>query len=189
MMTLALDDDRDAPIILQATGADTSRCFVEGGLLNYPDDLAQAITAAANALPTLALAATRAAKTAAVNAKRDAIIGGGYQQNFGGTAGIRTLDTRSERDLIHWQSLRDIWKEMIAGGQGAELVEIIDAANDLFTASADTGAAAIHQMGIDYRDIWRHGRALRNDIEIAADETALAAIDIDAGWPAYGTAA
>ncbi|MEC5291957.1 hypothetical protein VSX64_14455 [Aurantimonas sp. C2-6-R+9] len=125
----------------------------------------------------------RAAKAVAVNAQRDAIIGVGYQHNFGATAGIRTLDQRSEGDAINWLGLKNLADAAIAAGAGADPMEIRDAADETFSASATVVSSALVAMAQWRGAVMSRSWALKDAIAAAADEAALDAIDIEAGWP------
>lgn len=129
------------------------------------------------------LAELQAAKASAVNAKRDALIAGGYQHNFGGTAGIRTLDQRSAEDAINWLGLKGVADAMIASGNGAELIGIRDAGDETFSSSATVVSSAMVTMGIWRSTVIAHSWVLKDAITAAEDEAALEAVDIEVGWP------
>lgn len=118
----------------------------------------------------------------AVNALRDEKIAAGYTHNFGGTAGIRTLDQRSEADAINWLGLKAIADMMVANDQGGELLSIRDAGNATFSASAATVAGAIASMGIWRSGVLAHSWSLKDQIAASAEVAAVEAIDIQAGW-------
>lgn len=118
-----------------------------------------------------------------VNDRRNAKIAGGYQHNFGGTAGTRMLDQRGESDAINWLGLKGIADSMVADGQGAVLLGLRDASNSTFEASATTVAAAILGMGMWRSSIIAHSWTLKDAIADSPDAAALDLIDIDAGWP------
>lgn len=130
-----------------------------------------------------ALDRARAARASKVNARRDQLIGGGYQHNFGGTAGIRTLDQRGAEDAINWLGLKGVADAMIAAGNGSDPVEIRDAGDETFTASANVVSGAMVAMGVWRSSVIAHSWTLKDAIAVAADEAAVAAVDIEAGWP------
>lgn len=134
-------------------------------------------------VPSIDLPQRRELRAASVNARRDAIFNAGYQHNFGGSAGIRTLDNRHEQDAINWLGLERIVDRMIAAGQESEPVEIRDAGDDTFTASAQTMSNALFAMAQWRGAVMARSWKLKDEIVAAADEAALDAIDIDTGWP------
>lgn len=119
---------------------------------------------------------------AAVNAKRDAVIAAGYRHNFGGSAGIRTLDQRDARDETAWLSVKLMAADMVAAGQGASTISIRDASNATFTCSANVAVSAMSAMGVWRSEVSAWSWALKDEIA-AADDEDLATIDINDGWP------
>ena len=133
--------------------------------------------------PALTLDQAKAMKAAAVNTRRDQVIGGGYQHNFGGTAGIRTLDQRSESDAINWLGLKSLADALIAAGSGAQAMPIRDAGDETFSASANVVSSAMVAMAEWRSAIMSHSWALKDQIAAAIDEATVTAIDIETGWP------
>ncbi|MFY0735603.1 hypothetical protein [Aurantimonas sp. NFXS3] len=129
------------------------------------------------------LKALKDSASSAVNAKRDATIASGYRHNFGGSAGSRTLDQRTELDAINWLGLKGIADSAIAAGHGSAPIAIRDANDDTFDASANVVSSAMVAMGQWRGAVMARAWALKDAIREAADETDLEAIDIDAGWP------
>ena len=125
----------------------------------------------------------KAAKAAAVNAKRDAVIAVGYRHNFGGSAGIRTLDQRTEMDAINWLGLKGVADAMIASGNGSEPIGIRDASDETFSSSATVVSSAMVAMGIWRSSVIAHSWVLKDAIAISLDAQHLSQIDLDAGWP------
>ena len=138
----------------------------------------------APATPAPDLATLRAEAHAAVEAKRDAVIAAGYSHDFGGAAGTRILDNRGAADALNWLGLKDIVDTMIAAGDGSDTVVIRDASNDGFSASAEAVSGALVAMAMWRASVLTASWALKDAVAAAADEAALAAIDLDAGWPA-----
>lgn len=122
------------------------------------------------------------AMQAAVNAKRDAVIAAGYRHNFGGSAGIRTLDQRDARDETAWLSVKLMAADMVAAGQGASTISIRDSSNATFTCSANVAVSAMSAMGVWRSEVSAWSWALKDEIA-AADDEDLATIDINDGWP------
>ena len=133
--------------------------------------------------PAIGLDALREAARASVESRRVAILSGGYQHNFGGSAGIRTLDNRNERDAITWLGLKGLVDAMVAAGDGGDLVSIRDAANGTFTASAATVSGALVGMAAWRAEVLSASWALKDAIAKAEDEADLSAIDFDLFWP------
>lgn len=134
-------------------------------------------------LESVGLPIAKRLATATVNARRDQVLGAGYQHNFGGSAGVRTLDNRNLSDARNWLILGRRVDRMVAAGDEADLVTVRDAANENFTASAETVQTALIAMEDWGTAVLGVSWALRDAIEAAEDETALGAIDLDAGWP------
>ena len=130
------------------------------------------------------LGALKARKRGDVNAKRDALLTGGYRHNFGSSAGVRTLDTRSEQDIMNWLVLKGITDSMIATGNDADMVFLRDAGDQTFAASAQTAAGALMALLRWRTAVLTHSWHLKDQINAASSQAALNAVNIDAGWPA-----
>ncbi len=172
----------DASLVVTALPAMQDAVY-DDGMLRVPTAQAEAVAAIVADLPAIVLERGRADTRRAVNAKRDQVIGGGYQHNFGGTAGIRTLDQRSESDAINWLGLKNLADAAIAAGSGADPMQIRDAGDETFTASANVVASALVSMAQWRGAVMSRSWALKDAIAAAADAAALAAIDIETGWP------
>ena len=133
--------------------------------------------------PALDLSGSKRHLQDAINVKRTEAIEGGYKHNFGGSAGIRTLDNRTESDAINWLGLKGLVDAMIAQGQGADMVQLRDASDQTFFASAQTIAGALIAMAQWRSALMAHSWTLKDRVKSAADEKAIGAIDINAGWP------
>ena len=121
----------------------------------------------------------KASAKRAVNAQRDARIAAGFTHDFGGAAGQRTLDQRSEADAVNWLALKSIADSMKAATQ----LTLRDADNETFAAAAPAVSNAIRAMGIWRSAVLARSWALKDQIDAAIDETTVGAIDIEAGWP------
>lgn len=130
-----------------------------------------------------ALDALKASMSATVNAKRDAVIAAGYQHNFGGSAGIRTLDQRGAEDAINWLGLKGVADAMIAAGNGSDPIAIRDAGDETFTSSATVVSSAMVAMGVWRSSVIAHSWALKDAVSSAGDKVAVDALDLGAGWP------
>jgi len=135
-------------------------------------------------LPALDLATRRTVASAEIDVRRDAILTAGYVHDFGGSAGVRTLDNRNEKDAINWLGLKGLVDAKIADGNGGDLVALRDASNTNFTASAATVADALLAMAAWRASVLAVSWSLKDAVASAADEAALDLIDLDAGWPA-----
>ena len=142
-----------------------------------PEELATALAAPPS------LDRLKAARGAEVNAKSAAILGAGFTHDFGAPAGLRTLDNRGTADQANWMLLRARAERLIASGAGDDPVPIRDAGNETFVVSAGTAANAMQAMEDWGFAVTARGWALKDAIRDAEDAGALAAIDIDAGWP------
>lgn len=134
-------------------------------------------------MPSPTLEELQARALAAVNAKRDAVLSGGYQHNFGGSAGIRTLDTRTDRDRLNWIVLKGQVKDLVEAGEGDTDIAIRDAGNETFTTSATTTLTALSGLEQWGAAVLSHSWALKDEIAAAEDAEALASIDLEAAWP------
>ena len=134
--------------------------------------------------PSVDLGSLKRGKQDAVNAKRDAVIQSGYQHNFGGAAGIRTLDNRTGDDATNWLWLKGVVDAMIATGRDADMVQMRDANDQTFHASARTVSTALLSMAQWRSKIVAHAWTLKDKIAAASNKAAIDAVDINAGWPA-----
>ncbi|MCQ0986389.1 DUF4376 domain-containing protein [Jiella marina] len=134
---------------------------------------------AGSALGGLSLIDAKALAVARITARRNGLIAAGYQHNFGASAGVRTLDCRTTEDQANWLALHGLWSAL----DPETMVEVIDAGNAVFATSAETGAGAILALGQWKSAIVVAARNLKNAVLQAADAGALAAIDLDDGWP------
>ena len=185
---VSLDVLNDVISLLKAQGAPLSADVAYDGtslFLADPDEHERVaeMVGNANMRDALRFPLLKQAKIAAVNAKRDAIVAGGYKHNFGASVGIRTLDNRSEADAINWLGLKGIVDALVAADQGATQVPIRDAGDATFTASAATVSAALIGMAQWRGAVMARSWALKDAIASAADQAVLDAIDMEAGWP------
>lgn len=185
------DDGRlfsSAASALVASDDDDYEAWVASGMIptRWPCDDAGEQTEASLAVvlaPHGLYASKASVKLAAVNARRDQILAAGYQHNFGGSAGVRTLDNRSAADAINWLGLKGLVDAKLLADEGADLLSLRDASNETFTASVTTVSAALVGMGVWRASVLATSWAFKDAIAAAEDDAALDAIDIDAGWP------
>lgn len=139
----------------------------------------QARQAAANSL-----FAVKDRKKKAVNAIRDAKLSEGYTHDFGGSVGVKTLETRTETDRTNWLGAGQIYLAQISAGNGAvEGAKIRSSDNTNITLSFDDAYAVILAMGQHTGAILNRSWVLKDAIDAASDHAAVTAIDITTGWP------
>ncbi len=162
------------------------------GEINYPanvldlwtnDELA-AIGVARVAAPEPTLDDLRAAKNAEVTARRDAAFAQGFSPATGPLAG-HTLQVRNETDKINWLTSSVAYSAAVSAGAGAVPgATFRTMANEtVMTTFAEAAQVIVVGMAQWGQAIMDHSWALKDQIDAAADEAALAAIDVDAGWP------
>lgn len=125
----------------------------------------------------------RAEKRAAINAKLNAVLTGGYTVQSGAMAG-KVLQTRNLEDRTNWLTSQASYS--IAVGQGAGAVEgatFRTSDNLTFTVSFADGLAILMAMAAWGASAMNNSWALKDAARAAEDLSALDAIDIEAGWP------
>lgn len=126
----------------------------------------------------------RAAKLATINAKVEAVLSGGFTVPTGVMSG-KVLQTRDSTDRINWLVSQASYSAAVAGGQGAvEGAKFRTADNDTFTMSYADGLNVLLAMAAWGAACMDTSWALKDAVNAAIDETALDAVDIEAGWPA-----
>lgn len=134
-------------------------------------------------LPALTLAEAKAIATAAVEARRDACFTAGFTPASGPLAG-KTLQVRDVEDRTNWLTSQAAYAAAVAGGNGA----VADAtfrteANETITVTYAEGLTTLLAMAAWGKAIFGNSWALKDAVAAAADQAALDAIDIAAGWP------
>ncbi len=123
------------------------------------------------------------AKAAAIDARRDATLTGGYTVASGPMAG-KVLQTRDVDDRTNWLVSQASYSAAVAAGQGAvENAEFRTADNSTFVVSYTDGLGVLLAMAAWGAAVMRNSWTLKDAVTAAADETALDAIDIETGWP------
>lgn len=126
----------------------------------------------------------KAAALAAINAKVEAILSGGFTVPSGVMAGA-VLQTRDSTDRINWLVSQASYSAAVAGGQGAvEGAKFRTADNDTFTVSYADGLDVLLAMAAWGAACMDNSWALKDAVAAAADQTALDGVDIEQGWPA-----
>lgn len=134
--------------------------------------------------PALSLSDRKAALHAAVHAKRDTILAGGFTHDFG-AHGVRVLQTRNVDDKIAWLTSQASYSTAVAAGAGAVMGASFRPEDDeTFTVSFQDGRDALLAMAAWGAAVYANSWSLKDAIAAASDEAALDAIDIEAGWPA-----
>ncbi|MBZ8133213.1 hypothetical protein [Afifella sp. IM 167] len=118
-----------------------------------------------------------------VGAERARRTGLGYRHNFGGSAGIRTLDSRDDSDAINWLGLKNIADRLIADGQGETLLSVRDANDETFQSSAATISAALLSMAEWRGAILAAAWALKDQVKAGTFDGSRADIARDEYWP------
>lgn len=133
--------------------------------------------------PIPTLEERKAAKLAAINIRLDIILTGGFTVPFGAMTG-KVLQTRNLEDRTNWLVSQASYSAAVAAGQGAvEGAKFRTAENETFTLSYADGLAVLLAMSAWGAAAMDNSWSLKDAVALAEDETALDAIDIEAGWP------
>lgn len=133
-------------------------------------------------VPLVDLDAAKVEKRRELARQRDTTFQGGWTHDFA-TAGTHTLDLRNADDKANWTLLLIKTGKMVDAGAGAAPIKIRTAANVSITVPAsEANAAMVAFLGWG-EAVLAHKWSLDEAIDAAADVAALAAIDIEAGWP------
>lgn len=126
----------------------------------------------------------KADKRAAVYAKLDSLLTGGYTVESGTMTG-KVLQTRDLEDRTNWLISQASYSAAIAGGMGAvEGAEFRTSDNANFVVTFSEGHSVLLAMAAWGAACMRRSWALKDAIAAAEDDEALDAIDIESGWPA-----
>lgn len=124
-----------------------------------------------------------AAKKAAINAKLETVLTGGFTVPSGTMAG-KVLQTRNLEDRTNWLISQASYSAAIAGGMGAvEGAQFRTADNSTFTVSFSEGLSVLLAMAAWGDAAMNNSWSMKDAVEAAEDLAALDAINIDAGWP------
>jgi hypothetical protein len=125
----------------------------------------------------------KAAKLAAVNAKLNEVLTGGFTVPSGDMAG-KVLQTRNLEDRTNWLISQASYSAAVAAGQGAaDGAEFRTADNSTFTLSYADGLTVLLGMAAWGAACMSNSWALKDAASAAEDEAALAAVDVEGGWP------
>lgn len=125
----------------------------------------------------------QAALSALVDQKREATFAAGFMPASGPLAG-KTLQVRDIVDRTNWLTSQAAYAAAIAAGGGAIIgADFRTADNETISMSYSAGHGVLLAMAEWGQSIMARSWTLKDTIAAAADEAALDAIDIDAGWP------
>jgi hypothetical protein len=128
----------------------------------------------------------RAAKIAAVNAKLNEVLTGGFTvpESINVTLAGEVLQTRNLEDRTNWLISQASYSAAVAAGQGAvEGAEFRTADNSTFTLSYADGLTVLLGMAAWGAACMSNSWALKDAANAAEDEAALDAVGVEAGWP------
>ena len=132
-----------------------------------------------------ALANNQNAKSAAVDARRDAILTGGFSYDFGAPTGVKQLQTRDDRDARNWLTLQNSCTAAVMAGQGATVgAKIRTADNVNVSLSYSDGLHALLALAAWGAAVYAVSWTLKDAIAAAIDQAGLDAICTTSGWPA-----
>ncbi len=136
-------------------------------------------------LPPPTLDEARNAARAQIEARRDACFTAGWTVSGTATAlDGKVLQTRDLDDRTNWLTSQAAYSAAVAGGNGAVAGAVFrTAANETVTLTFAEGLAVLLGMAAWGKAIMGNSWALKDAVAAAADNAALAAIDIAAGWP------
>lgn len=126
----------------------------------------------------------KAEKRAAINAKLNAVLTGGYVVESGTMVG-KVLQTRNLEDRTNWLISQASYSAAIAGGMGAvEGAQFRTADNSTFMVTFAEGLSVLLAMAAWGAAAMNNSWSLKDAVEAAEALTTLDAIDVEAGWPA-----
>ena len=154
--------------------------WVGSGALKWEDD---AWSVANTDLYATTLDARKEAMRAAVTAKRDEVLSGGFAYDFGGDIGIKRLQTRDTEDRTNWLTSQAAYSAAVAAGMGTvEGATFRTSDNTQITLSYADGLTVLLAMAAwgsaQYQVSW----GKKDAITAAENHTALDAININSGW-------
>ena len=131
--------------------------------------------------PVIPLEDLKAAARSQVYTRRDALRAAGFDHDFGDERGIHHIGT-TPSDMEGWDEVTMGANALVALGQGnAEFS--IDTNTGPTTITALEWQAVLAHASIVRQPIWQRSFTLIAEINAAAKADALAAIDLDSGWP------
>jgi hypothetical protein len=136
-------------------------------------------------LPPLTLAEQKQALRDRINARRDACFAEGFIVSGSGTAlDGKVLQVRGVEDRTNWLVSQGNYDRAIENGLGAVLgADFRTADNITITVTFAQGLSILTSMALWAKDVMGNSWVLKDAVEAAPDQTALDAIDDEAGWP------
>lgn len=146
------------------------------------DDLPDGVTVVEPDPPTLA--ELKAAKNAAVTAKRESVFAAGYTPASGALVG-HTLQCRNVQDRTNWLTSAVGYSAAVQAGAGNVAGATFRTQdNETVTITyAEAVAVLLQGMQVWGQQIMGRSWVLKDEIDAAADEAELDSIDINTGWP------
>ena len=127
----------------------------------------------------------QAAKAADVIVRRDAILTGGYRHDFGGSVGVKVLQTATADDDTNWLVLQASCTAAVLVGQGATVGAVVRTLDNVnFPLSYADGLQVMLAMSAWGAGVYAASWKLKDAIAAATDQPSLDAVDVTAGWPA-----
>lgn len=125
----------------------------------------------------------KAQMTAAINAKRDQILTGGYTVTSGTLEG-KVLQTRNLEDRTNWLTSQAAYSAAVAAGQGSvEGAEFRTEDNQTITLTFSEGLSVLLAMAAWGASVMKRSWDLKDAVAAAEAHEDLDAIDIEADWP------
>lgn len=121
--------------------------------------------------------------TAAINARRDQILTGGYTVPSGTLEG-HVLQTRDLEDRTNWLISQGSYAVAVAAGQGTVAgAKFRTLSNETITLTFEEGLAVLLDMAAWGAAVMERSWDLKDAVAAAEDHEDLDAIDIESGWP------
>lgn len=136
-------------------------------------------------LAPLTLAEQKKNQRDRINAKRDECFRGGFTVTGTGTAlDGHVLQTRDIEDRTNWLTSQAAYAAAVAGGMGAAPgATFRTASNATIELTFFQGLNVLLAMAGWGKTVMGNSWVLKDAVEAAADQAALDAIDVEAGWP------
>ena len=114
---------------------------------------------------------------------RDGYLAGGYSHDFGEPHGVKALQTRPD-DRTNWLTSQAAYSAAIAAGAG-NMSGAVFRTEDNVTIGMTymEGLTVLLAMAAWGQSVMARSWDIKDEIESATDETELAAVDIESGWP------
>lgn len=135
---------------------------------------------------TPSFASLKEQKRAAVDAKRDAVLLGGFTVPSEVSTALagRVLQTRNETDRTAWLTSQAAYQAAVLNGQGAVEGAIFRPQDNVTTTvSYAEGLNILLAMAAWGAAVYGRSWDLKDAITAAVDSAALDAVDVESGWP------